>query len=145
MWRAGAVFLFGMVATLLTAAQTPISAPALAPPPAATTPLALAALDQLEAGLWQLDAVDRPSKQICVANGRELIQVAHDQSGCSRFVIANDPKVATVHYSCQGAGWGRTTIRVETARSAQVQTQGIVKNAPFDSTLTARRVGPCGK
>jgi len=79
-----------------------------------------------------------------VADGSDLIQVVHDQSGCSRFVVANEAKSATVHYSCQAAGWGRTTIRVETPRSAQVQTQGIAKNAPFDYTLVARRVGACG-
>lgn len=137
--RAGAVFVLGMISTLLVAAQAPTPA---AP---ASTPLALTALDQLEPGQWQLDSKDHAPKLVCVADGSELIQVEHDQNGCSRFIVANDPKSSTVHYSCPGAGWGRTTIRVETARSAQVQTQGIVKNAPFDFTLAAKRIGACAK
>lgn len=107
-------------------------------------PMSLAALRQLDAGLWQLDVKGRSPRQICVADPVSLVQVEHAQLGCSRFVIANDPKSSTVHYSCQRAGWGRTTVRVETPRTAVIQTQGISRNAPFDYTVEARRIGPCG-
>jgi hypothetical protein len=50
---------------------------------------------------------------------------------------------ATVHYSCPGSGWGRTTVRVETPRLARVETQGIAGKAPFAFTAEARRVGAC--
>ncbi len=144
-WRAGAVFLAAIVATLVMAAQASVGAPTPVPAPAATpAPLSMLALRQLEAGLWQLDTKGRAPKQVCVSDGSELIQVEHDQTGCSRFMIANDAKASTVHYSCQGAGWGRTTIRVETARQVQVQTQGISHNAPFDFVAEGHRIGACG-
>ena len=105
--------------------------------------MSLAALKQVEAGLWQLDVQGRASKQVCVADPMILIQVEHEQPGCSRFVIANEAKLSTVHYSCQKAGWGRTTVRVESPRQASIQTQGIARNAPFDYTVSAKRVGEC--
>lgn len=142
-WRAGAVLVLSMVTTLLLAAQAPTPATPAARGPATPAHLSLIALGQLEPGLWQLDTKGQASKSVCVADGSELIQIAHDQSGCSRFVITNDPKASTVHYSCQGAGWGRTTVRIETARIAQIQTQGIAKNAPFDFVTQAKRVGAC--
>jgi hypothetical protein len=106
--------------------------------------MSLPALKLLEPGLWQFDVKGRAPKQICVADTAALVQIEHDQAGCSRFVIANEPKSVTVHYSCQGAGWGRTTIRVETPRSVVIQTQGISRNQPFDYLVQARRVGACG-
>ncbi|KQX26376.1 hypothetical protein ASD39_03245 [Sphingomonas sp. Root50] len=141
-WHGGrAVLMAGLMAGM--AAQAARSEPV--PPPGGTgAPMSLAALNQLEAGLWQLDVKGRSPRQICVADPISLVQVEHEQLGCSRFVIANDPKSSTVHYSCQGAGWGRTTVRVETPRTAVIQTQGISRNAPFDYTVEARRIGPCG-
>ena len=122
----------------LAAAPLPSSASA----PSAT--MVLAALTQLETGLWQLDVKGRAPRQLCLSDPMALVQVEHEQTGCSRYVIANDPKSATIHYSCQRAGWGRTTVRVETARAATIQTQGIVRNAPFDYAVHAKRVGGCG-
>jgi hypothetical protein len=63
---------------------------------------------------------------------------------CSRLVIENERTSATVHYSCPGAGWGRTTLRITTPRSARIDTQGIAANAPFDVSVDARRTGDCG-
>jgi hypothetical protein len=133
-------------ATQLPAVQ-PGGAPAPVPPAGATAApadLALAALKQLEPGLWQLDVQGRASRTMCVAEPSGLVQIEHEQTGCTRFVIANEPKTATVHYSCQRTGWGRTTVRVDTPRSAVIQTQGIARNAPFDYLVQARRVGTCG-
>ena len=106
--------------------------------------MSLTALKQLEPGLWQLDIKGRAPKLSCVAETMALVQIEHDQPNCSRFVIANEAKSATVHYSCQRAGWGRTTVRVETPGSAMIQTQGISKNQPFDYSVQAKRVGACG-
>ncbi len=126
-----------------TFAQSP-GGPAAPPPVAATSPMSLSALKQLEPGLWQLDIRGRAPRQSCIAETTALVQIEHDQPNCSRFVIANEPKSATVHYSCQRAGWGRTTVRVENPGAATIQTQGISKNQPFDYSVQARRIGSCG-
>lgn len=123
---------------LLTAAQ--LSA---APGTVAGDGMSLTALNEIESGLWQLEVKGQAPRQLCVADPLVLMQIEHEQSGCSRFVIANDAKAATVHYSCQRSGWGRTTVRVATPRSATIQTQGIARNAPFDYVVQARRVGDC--
>ena len=72
-----------------------------------------------------------------------LLQIRQPASACSRYVITNDKQVATVHYTCPGSGHGRTTVRVETPRLAQVETQGVVGAEPFDISIEARRVGSC--
>jgi hypothetical protein len=126
-------------------AQAPATPPVPASPAAPAPPaISLTALKQLEPGLWQLDIKGRAAKQSCVAETTALLQIEHDQPNCTRFVIANEAKSATVHYSCQRAGWGRTTVRVETAGLASIQTQGISKNQPFDYSVQARRLGTCG-
>jgi len=135
-----------IILSLAVGASQGLAAPAPAPTPgaAAGSTLSLAALKMLEPGLWQLDVKGRAPHQSCVADMMALIQIEHDQPGCSRFVIANEPKNATVHYSCQRTGWGRTTVRVETSTAATIQTQGISRNQPFDYQVQARRIGACG-
>jgi hypothetical protein len=125
-----------------TIAQAVVLPPDAAAAPAAT--MSLTALKLLEPGLWQLEIKGRAPRFTCVAEPTALVQIEHDQPNCSRFVIANDPKSATVHYSCQRSGWGRTTVRVETTDAALIQTQGISKNQPFDYSVHAKRVGACG-
>jgi len=105
--------------------------------------MGLAALNQLEAGMWQLEVQGRPARTFCLSDPLDLVEIEHDQPNCSRFVIADQPRSSTVQYSCQKAGWGRTTIRVDTPRFATIRTQGISRNAPFDYAVTARRVGGC--
>ena len=95
------------------------------------------------AHLWQLDVKGSSPKLMCVTDQIRLVQIEHDQPGCSRFVIANEPKSSTVHYSCQRAGWGRTTVRVQSPTLATIQTQGIAHNEPFDYSAQAHRVGVC--
>lgn len=136
-WRCGVMVLMAGAA-MPAAMADPVS-----PPGGTSAPLSLTALKQLETGLWQLDVKGRAPRQMCVVDPVNLVQVEHDRPGCSRFVIANGPKISTVHYSCQGAGWGRTTVRVETPRTAVIQTQGIARNAPFDYIVEARRIGAC--
>ncbi len=119
-----------------------LATPVLSQPAAAPT---LAALAMLEPGQWQLKSPDPlESRSICLADPRTLLQLRHGKSPCSRFVISNDPKATTVHYTCPGAGHGRTTVRVETPRLAQIDSQGIADNEPFELHFEARRVGNCG-
>src|SRR5688572_16354393 len=70
----------------------------------------LAALAMLQPGLWQLKTEGEAPRKVCVADPYALIQLRHRANACGRLVIANEKSTATIHYSCPGAGWGRTTI-----------------------------------
>ncbi|MEY4268977.1 MAG: hypothetical protein RLZZ58_193 [Pseudomonadota bacterium] len=113
-----------------------------AAPAAAPT---LAMLDGLEKGQWSL--VDRdsrePFKALCVGDARAMIQLIHPRATCSRYVIDDGATEVTVHYTCPGAGHGRTTIRKETNRLVQIDTQGIAGGMPFSRTFEARRGAAC--
>ena len=104
----------------------------------------LPALAMLQPGLWQLKTEGQPPRNACIADPHALIQLRHRADACGRLVIANERLTATIHYSCPGAGWGRTTVKVETPRLARIDTQGIAENEPFAFTVEARRLGPCG-
>ena len=105
----------------------------------------LTALQSLQPGRWTLTSRDGgfATRSICIGDARVLLQLHEPTAACSRFVIVNEPSTVTVHYTCPGAGHGHTTIRVETPRLAQVQTQGITGHAPFDFSVEARRVSEC--
>ena len=121
-----------------------IAAVAGATPVVAQTP-GLAMLNTLERGQWQL--VDRDSasqgRSLCVNDLHMLLQLQHQGAQCSRYVIDDEPNAVTVHYTCPGAGHGRTTIRKETSRLVQIDTQGIAAGAPFSYAYEARRTGSC--
>ncbi len=106
---------------------------------------ALAAVSGLQPGQWSLRARDNPSesRSLCVTDTHALLQVRHGAAICSRFIIASDAHMATVHYTCPGSGHGRTTIRVENPRLVQIETQGIMKNEPFANMWEGRRTGEC--
>ena len=105
----------------------------------------LAVLTHIETGQWQLREAGStaPARSLCVSDPAMLLQVGHVGVQCSRFVIADTPDSATVHYTCPGAGHGRTTLSVETPRLLHLQTQGIASGAPFDMDYEARRTGAC--
>jgi hypothetical protein len=105
----------------------------------------LIALGQIETGQWQLRSRDSSlDRSICVSDPRTLLQVRHGSAVCSRFVIANDARATTIHYTCPGAGHGQTTLRVETPRLIQIESQGIAEKEPFSIRLEGRRIGSCG-
>jgi hypothetical protein len=105
----------------------------------------LAMLDTLEKGNWQLRerGKDNVLQTICVGDARRMIQIEHPRATCSRYIIEDTPKSVTVHYTCPGAGHGRTSIRNETNRLVQIDTQGIADGRPFSQSIEARRTGPC--
>lgn len=105
----------------------------------------LAMLDRLEKGSWQLRerGKDAVLQTICVGDARRMIQIQHPRSTCSRYVIEDTPNSVTVHYTCPGAGHGRTSIRSETNRLVQIDTQGIAEGRPFSQAIEARRTGGC--
>jgi hypothetical protein len=105
----------------------------------------LAMLDRLEKGGWQLRerGKDGVLQTVCIGDARRLIQVYHPGASCSRYVIEDTPNAVTVHYTCPGAGHGRTSIRSETNRLVQIDTQGIAGGKPFSQAIEARRAGGC--
>ncbi len=106
----------------------------------------VSAITRLEPGLWQLRDLDdaRAAQQsICIADPNLLLQLRHRGAACSRLVVADDPRGAVVHYTCQTSGYGQTALRIETPRLAQIDTQGIAGNRPFAYRAEARRIGPC--
>ncbi len=105
----------------------------------------LAMLNRLDPGSWELRfRPDNRLERICVRDGRQLIQLRHQQLGCSQFVVEDSADRVTVQYSCKGRGYGRTYIRRESAGLAQIDSQGIVDGQPFAFKAEARLVGRCG-
>lgn len=103
------------------------------------------ALAGIRPGEWRLRALDgsAPAEMLCVADPSVLIQLRHPHASCTRFVIESEPGLATVHYTCPRAGYGRTTIKVETSGLIRIDSQGIAANEPFETALEGRRIGEC--
>jgi hypothetical protein len=133
--------LAGLVLPMSLAGQTRVATPAAEPP----APQSFTALSTLSPGQWTLRGLSRTSgnRAICLGDSHALLQIRHGAASCSRFVIAKDARGLTVHYTCPGAGHGRTTIHVESSALVRIETQGIVNNAPFDASWEARRTGEC--
>jgi len=104
----------------------------------------LAMLDSLAKGAWSLRIRDDATEQrVCVRDGRELIQIRHRQTGCSRFVVRDEANEVIVQYTCRGNGYGRTSLRREGNGLVQIQSQGIIDGAPFSISGEARHSGAC--
>lgn len=127
----------------LSAAMLAVPAAAAGYPATAQAP-ELPMLSSIERGLWQLRYRSGTGpRNICVRSGQELIKLKHGGSDCSRFVVENGAKQVTVQYTCQGNGYGRTSIRKETASLVQIDSQGISGGMPFELSAEARRTGAC--
>src|SRR6478752_5240417 len=76
----------------------------------------LVALGTIERGQWQLKLVDGAARSLCISNPATLIQLRHPGAQCTQTIVENTADTATVHYTCPGHGYGRTSITVETSR-----------------------------
>jgi len=104
----------------------------------------LAMLGGLAKGQWTVKFRDGSADaQMCVRSGEELIQIKHQRTGCSRFVVEDSASKVTVQYTCPGDGYGRTNIRRETGTLVQIDGQGIASGVPFQFAAEARRTGSC--
>ena len=117
---------------------------ALAVPATGQRP-ALAMLDQLEKGSWELRMREDGARleRLCLNDARRLIQLRHPAANCERLVVDDEATQVTVQYTCRGQGFGRTHIRRETSRLVQIDSQGIADGLPFSFAAEARRVGDC--
>jgi hypothetical protein len=114
---------------------------------AAATRTQIRAFGQIQPGAWQLRALDKSgfAERLCIADAHDLIQLRHPAAPCSRFVLTNEPQTTTVHYTCTGAGYGRTTIKVESGQLIRIESQGLVNQSPFQMSLEGRWVGGCAQ
>lgn len=104
----------------------------------------LAMLGTLSKGEWTIKPRGgAPERRICVRSGAELIQLMHREGGCSQYVVEDGAARVTVQYTCPGNGYGRTSIRKETAGLVQLESQGIYNGMPFEITAEGRRSGAC--
>ena len=103
------------------------------------------ALSTLQRGQWALRSLDgsAPTKTLCLGDPRALLQIRHSGAQCNKYIITNESAQTVVHYSCAGIGNGRTSIRVETPRVIQIESQGIEGKQPFDLAYEGRRIGEC--
>lgn len=106
---------------------------------------ALAMLAKLQRGQWLVTSSDGGTQQrICLGDPLQLVKLRHAGSpNCSRFVVEDAPGRVTVQYTCRGNGYGRTSIRRETDKLLQIESQGIAGGAPFQFRAEARRTGAC--
>lgn len=103
------------------------------------------ALQQAQPGLWEISdpSGDRRTQRICFRDLSAMAQVEHRGRQCTRVTIKDDPRLAEIHYTCVGGGFGRATMEPVTPRNFRLVTQGIDGGLPFHHTLAARRVGSC--
>lgn len=131
-------YLTAMAGLLATGALTLAVVPSLA------QNAALAMFGELDRGQWELRFRDgTPNQRICLREGTELIQLRHRGANCNRFVVESGATEVTVQYTCRGNGYGRTSVRRESATLAQVESQGVAGGRPFQFSAEARRVGAC--
>lgn len=103
----------------------------------------LPALSRLEPGRWEIRDLDSgATESLCLGDRRALMHLRHRPAQCSWTVIRNDGRDATVTFRCSN-GSGRTALRVETARLAQIDSQGILNGLPYALRAEARRAGIC--
>lgn len=106
---------------------------------------ALAMLDQLQPGQWEVRDRDISGgrSRLCLDNGRRLVQIRHMRETCRSFTVEDSAEAVTVHYTCPGNGYGQTSVRYESAQLVQLETQGIAQGLPFNVRAEVRRVGSC--
>lgn len=111
----------------------------------AQAPAELAVFETLQPGLWEFKSTQdsAANRSVCLRDTKAMLQLKHFAQACSQFVIANSARAATVHYQCDTAGHGQTSVRAETPRLVQLQSQGLNNRAPFSFSAEGRRLGDC--
>ena len=103
------------------------------------------ALASTAPGLWEISGLPGAREPVrrCVARTVALAPVEHHGQSCTSTLVSEQGASATVHYSCQGGGFGHSRMTVITPRSLRIETQGISRGGPFNYTVQARRAGNC--
>ncbi len=126
-----------IAAALLAVAGAAAAQPARAP--------TLAAMAAVQPGRWQLRTPGSPvaPRETCIADPSILLRLRQHAAQCTRFVIADSAKGATVHYTCPGSGHVRTQLRIDTPRALYLESEGVAEGMPFSDAIEARRMGDC--
>lgn len=104
----------------------------------------LFALNAIERGQWSLKTPEGQTRKLCISNPQRLLQIQHGATTCAHVTVDNSPRSATIRYTCNGHGQGRTTITVETGKLLQIETQGVADGVPFAEEYEGRLIGRCG-
>lgn len=104
-----------------------------------------AVLAGLAPGEWELHDIGQrgTARAICLRDPMQLAHVNHPTRACRRSVVSREGEVATIRYVCPGIGNGMTRLTMESDTIVRIQTQGLVRGAPFDRDIEARRIGRC--
>lgn len=105
-------------------------------------------LKGLEPGEWELrervaEGERGELRRLCLTDLRQLIQIRHARHICKRLTVDEAADRLSVSYDCGAAGGGRTDLRIETPRLAQLRSQGVAEGAPFSFAMEGRRLGAC--
>ncbi len=104
----------------------------------------LGLLGRLQPGQWTVTPRDGGSgRKLCLGDPAQLVQLRHSRHACTRYTVEEDAGRVTVHYTCKGNGYGRTSIRRETDQLVQIESQGFARGRPFQFRAEARRTGAC--
>tara|TARA_R100001129_G_scaffold125643_1_gene88026 strand:- start:568 stop:975 length:408 start_codon:yes stop_codon:yes gene_type:complete len=126
------------------AAALGLTAGAIFAAPLAASTATTALFGQLRFGEWEFrERGEDRSRRVCLRTERDLVQLRHRGQNCTRILIEEKGSSATVQYSCNGAGYGRTQIRRESADLVQLRSDGIDRGSPFSVEAEGRRVGNC--
>ncbi|PXA97876.1 hypothetical protein DMC47_11520 [Nostoc sp. 3335mG] len=128
----------------MAAAFALVGGAAVAQPAAAPTLTAMRAVAPGNWSLRVLGSAEAP-RTSCVTDTSTFLRLKLRTAQCSRFVIEDSPRIATVHYTCPGIGHVRTTIHVDTPRALRIESEGIADGMPFADAYEARRIGNCGR
>lgn len=106
----------------------------------------LRAMHGVEGGRWLLRTRNAPAataRERCVRDPSAFLHLRHSGAMCTRFVIDDGRRSATVHYTCPGAGHVRTAITVDSVRALRIESEGVANGMPFADAIDARRLGGC--
>ncbi|MEM1133433.1 MAG: hypothetical protein AAGH53_10875 [Pseudomonadota bacterium] len=102
-------------------------------------------LSSLKLGMWEIrdrangEKVDR----VCVRDRKQLLQLRHRGPLCKREVLREKGDEGYIYYQCGNKGHGYTSLKMENSGLAQINSQGLFNNAPFQFSVEARHVGSC--
>lgn len=109
----------------------------------AQRPETVIATRAIERGQWELRDTAGGKRKLCLTNPGVLIQIEHGAAPCQHFVEENGARTATIRYTCDGRGVGRTTLTVESGKLFSLDTQGVRDGSPFAEKYEGRLLGAC--
>jgi hypothetical protein len=101
------------------------------------------ALTRLEPGKWVVKPRGGVEHALCLGDPMQLVRLEHPAVLCRDDTVDEETSTGTIQYTCPGHGYGHTVFKVESRRTATIDTQGLVDGRPFSYRAVARRVGAC--